>query len=98
MLSIAFQTIIPFIVSAFVVIIITIIAEKFGTKTGGILGSLPSTIIVAYVFIALNKGPDFASKSVAVVPAEIGINILFLFIFTILCIIPKLLPPRKKQI
>jgi len=84
MLSLPFQTIIPFILSAFVVILITIIAEKFGTKVGGILGTLPSTIIVAYIFIALNKGLIFASNSVAVVPAEIGINLLFLFIVAIL--------------
>jgi len=79
-----FQAIIPFFLSALVVIIIMYIAERFGTKTGGILGTLPSTIIVAYVFIALNKGLEFASNSVAVVPAEIGINLLFLLIFSIL--------------
>ena len=84
MLSLPFQTIIPFVLSALVVILITVIAEKYGTKTGGILGTLPSTIIVAYIFIALNKGLIFASNSVAVVPAEIGINLLFLFIFAIL--------------
>ena len=83
MLSLPFQTIIPFVLSALVVIIITVIAEKYGTKTGGILGTLPSTIIVAFIFIALNKGVIFASNSVAVVPAEIGINLLFLFIFVL---------------
>ena len=84
MLDLALQTILPFILSASVVIIIMLIAEKYGTKTGGILGSLPSTIIVAYIFIALNKGLTFASDSIAVVPAEIGINLIFLFIFAIL--------------
>lgn len=84
MLSLTLQTILPFFLSAAVVIIIMIIAEKYGTKTGGILGTLPSTIIVAYIFIALNKGVNFASNSVAVVPAEMGINLIFLFIFAIL--------------
>lgn len=84
MLSFTLQTILPFFLSAAVVIIIMLIAEKYGTKTGGILGTLPSTIIVAYIFIALNKGVNFASNSVGVVPAEMGINLIFLFIFTIL--------------
>ena len=84
MLSLPFQTIVPFITAAVMVILITVIAEKFGTKTGGILGTIPTTIIIAYIFIALNKGVDFASDSVAVVPAEIGINILFIFITVIL--------------
>lgn len=78
------QTILPFILSALIVIIITIIAEKYGTKIGGIVGTLPSTIIIAFVFIALNQGLIFASNSVSVVPAEMGINLLFLFVFAIL--------------
>ena len=84
MLSLPLQTIFPFVASAAVVILITVIAEKFGTKTGGILGTLPTTIIIAYVFIALNKGVEFASISVSVVPAEIGINLVFLFIISVL--------------
>ena len=84
MLDFSIQTILPFFSSAAVVIIIMLIAEKYGTKTGGILGTLPSTIIIAYIFIALNKGDVFASISVSVVPAEIGINLIFLFIFAIL--------------
>ena len=37
-----FQSILPFILSAMIVIIITVVAEKYGTKVGGILGTLPS--------------------------------------------------------
>ena len=83
MINLLFQIALPFILSAFVVIFITVIAEKYGTKVGGILGTLPTTIIVAFVFIALNKGTDFASRSVAVVPAEMGINLWFLLVFVI---------------
>jgi hypothetical protein len=76
--------ILPFILSAAVVILITIIAEKFGTKTGGILGMIPSTIVIGYIFIALNKGPIFASNAITVVPAAVGINIVFSFILVVL--------------
>jgi uncharacterized membrane protein (GlpM family) len=84
MLPIVLQTIVPFILSALVVIIITVIAEKYGTKIGGIIGTLPTTIIIAFLFIALNRGVFFASDSVAVVPAEMGINLVFLCVFAIL--------------
>lgn len=84
MIDILLQTTLPFILSALVVILITVIAEKFGTKIGGILGTLPTTIIIAFIFIALNRDVDFASRSVAVVPAEIGINLWFLLVFVIL--------------
>jgi hypothetical protein len=60
------------------------IAEKYGTKTGGIFGTLPSTIVIAFIFIAINKGVDFAAQSASVVPAELGINVIFLFSFSIL--------------
>lgn len=84
MLSLLFQAIIPFILSALVVIVIMYIAEKYGSKTGGILGTLPSTIVVAFLFIAYNEGNSFASEAASVVPAELGINVLFLFVFAIL--------------
>jgi len=84
MLNILAQMVLPFILSALIVILITVIAEKYGTKTGGILGTLPSTIIIAFIFIAFNKGVDFASQSVAVVPAEIGINLVFVLLFVLL--------------
>jgi hypothetical protein len=85
MLSIILQSILPFIFSALIVIIITVVAEKYGTKVGGILGTMPSTVVIAFVFIAINKGTDFASESVAVVPAVLGVNLIFLFVFALLC-------------
>jgi hypothetical protein len=84
MLEILFEIVIPFVLSVLIVILITIAAEKFGTKVGGIIGLFPSTIIIVYVFIALNQGIMFASKSVAVVPAEMGINLVFICVFAIL--------------
>lgn len=77
------QTVLPFFLSAFIVVLITVIAERYGTKTGGILGTLPSTIVIAFIFISINKDVTFASRSAAVVPAELGINLLFLFFFAV---------------
>jgi hypothetical protein len=79
-----YQTVLPFLLSAFIVILITVIAERYGTKVGGIFGTLPSTIIIAFIFIALNQGIDFAVTSVSVVPLEMGVNLLFLLIFVLL--------------
>lgn len=84
MLEVLIQFIIPFIIASSVVVGVTVIAEKFGTRIGGILGTVPSTIIVAFVFIAMNQGEDFASRAVAIVPAEMAINLVFLFSFSIL--------------
>jgi len=83
--SLLFQIIIPFLLSALVVILVMYIAETYGSKTGGIFGTLPSTIVIAFIFIAYNEGNHFASDAAAVVPAELGINVLFLFVFA-LCV------------
>jgi uncharacterized membrane protein (GlpM family) len=85
------QTVFPFLFSASVVILITIIAEKYGTKIGGIIGGMPTTIIVAYIFIAINRGVEFASDSVAIVPAEMGINFVFVFLFALIAFKSKFL-------
>ncbi len=82
MINLLFQTVLPFVLSALIVILITVIAEKYGTKIGGILGTLPSTIVIAFIFISLNRGVIFASKSAAVVPAEMAINLIFLVIIS----------------
>jgi hypothetical protein len=83
MISLSFEFAIPFIAAAVAVIVITVIAERFGTKKGGILGTLPSTIMIAYLFIAYNEGTNVATQSVAVVPAEMGVNVIFLLLFAI---------------
>jgi uncharacterized membrane protein (GlpM family) len=80
---ILFQILIPFALSALIVVIITVIAEKYGTKIGGIIGTLPSTIVIAFIFISLNRDLNFASRSAAVVPAEMGINLTFLLVFVV---------------
>lgn len=82
--SLLIQFLIPFLIASMVVVGVTVIAEKFGTRMGGILGTIPSTIIVAFVFISLNQGEEFASRASAVVPAEMAINLIFLFSFSIL--------------
>ena len=81
---ILYQLFLPFILSAIIVVVIMFIAEKYGTKIGGILGTLPSTIVIALIFLAINQDINFSSEAAAVIPAELGINVLFLVIFAIL--------------
>jgi uncharacterized membrane protein (GlpM family) len=84
MFSLLLQTVVPFVLSALIVVIITVIAERYGTKVGGILGTLPSTIVIAFLFIAITNSISFAVESVSIVPAEMGINLIFLMLFAVL--------------
>ena len=81
---ILWQIIAPLALSSCVVILVTFIAERYGTKIGGILGTLPSTIVIAFLIIALNKDANFASSAAVIVPAEMGINTLFLFVLILM--------------
>ena len=82
--SLIFQTAASFFFSALVVIIITIVAERYGTKIGGLIGTIPTTIVIALIFIGLNRGTVFASEVAAVTPAGMGINLVFLCVFVLL--------------
>jgi hypothetical protein len=84
MMSLLFQVVLPFVLSALVVIIVMYIAERYGSKVGGILGTLPSTIVIAFLFIAYTENTIFASQAASVVPAELGVNVIFLLVFALL--------------
>ena len=40
----------------------TILAEKFGSKIGGLIANLPSNILISYLFIALTSSPEFVAE------------------------------------
>ncbi|MCX6664758.1 MAG: DUF3147 family protein [Euryarchaeota archaeon] len=82
--SLIFQTAASFIFSALVVIVITIVAERYGTKIGGLIGTLPTTVVIALLFIGLNRGEVFASEVASITPAGMGINLVFLCVFVLL--------------
>ncbi|MDG6221393.1 MAG: DUF3147 family protein, partial [Candidatus Thermoplasmatota archaeon] len=70
-----------FILASTWVSLSTIIAERLGTKAGGVVSTLPSTLIIAFLFMGLAQGPDFVSQASVVVPLGMGINAVFLAAF-----------------
>ncbi|MEE2779068.1 MAG: hypothetical protein VYE15_00990 [Myxococcota bacterium] len=62
--------------------------ERFGGKLGGLLGTLPSTIVPAAIGIRLTAADDaMFVASMAMVPAGMFLNVLFLWLW-------RVLPPR----
>lgn len=57
------------------------VSEKFGSRIGGLLIGLPSTILVSLIFIAWTQSPPAAVSALPVVPAALAANSLFLVIF-----------------
>ena len=66
----------------------TVCIEKFGGKLGGLLGSLPTTIVPASLgFQSHSANETELTASLAVVPIGMLINAIFLYVW-------RILPPR----
>jgi hypothetical protein len=61
----------------------TVVAERFGSKLGGLIGNLPATIVVAFFFIGLTQGPEFTREAARAVPTGMTIDAVFLFVFVV---------------
>ncbi len=60
------------------------LSEKFGSKIGGILIGLPSTVLISLIFIAWTQNTESAIAASVIIPAIIGIDGLFAVTFIFL--------------
>ncbi len=70
-----------FIVGSVWITSVTVVAERFGSRIGGFIGGLPSTIVVALVFIGLTQSTEAASQAAVMIPLVMGINGFFILVF-----------------
>ena len=76
--------VLSFVITALWVTVATVVAERWGTKVGAVVTTLPSSAVVAFWFIGVEQGADFAARTAVVIPAEMGINVVFLGLFVAL--------------
>jgi len=69
---------------------VTLLSERLGSRLGGMISNLPSTILVSLLFIGITQSPEFAAEATVTVPLGMTLSTLFLFAFIVL--IPKGLP------
>lgn len=62
----------------------TLIAERLGSKKGGLISNLPSTILISLVFVALVQDARFAAQATGAVPIGMLINTIFLLVLILL--------------
>ena len=70
-----------FLVGSIWITSVTVIAERFGSKLGGFIGGLPSTIVIALLFIGLSQSTQDASRAAVMIPLVMGVNGLFILIY-----------------
>jgi len=70
-----------FLVGSIWITSVTVIAERFGSKIGGFIGGLPSTIVVALIFIGLTQSTQDASRAAVMIPLVMGVNALFILVY-----------------
>lgn len=72
-----------FVVGSVWITSVTVIAERFGSKIGGFIGGLPSTIVVALLFIGITQSTAAASQAAVMIPMIMGINGFFIIIYLV---------------
>mgnify|MGYP001062645933 FL=1 len=70
-----------FFVGGIWITISSVAAERFGSKVGGLIGGLPSTIVVTLLFIGLTQTAERAAESAVIVPLVMGVNGIFVTVF-----------------
>ena len=73
--------------AGFIAVLVTLAIERWGGLTGGILGTMPSTILPAAAGIYLAGDEELFMQSLAIMPMGMLINGLFLSVWIYL-------PPR----
>ena len=63
---------------------VTLAIEKFGGRTGGLIGTMPSTIVPASIGFHLSSAPEAAREALLAVPFGMAVNVLFLWSWSVL--------------
>ncbi|MFO7873196.1 MAG: DUF3147 family protein [Bacteroidales bacterium] len=84
------QLLLSVIVAGTWITLATMLSEKMGSKTGGMIANLPSTILVSLLFIGITQTPEFAAQAAINVPLGMFFSTMFLYVF--ISLIPRGLP------
>lgn len=72
---------ISFIVGGIWTVLATVLADKYGSKAGGVIAGLPSTGLFSLVFIAWTQDISSVTASTTMIPISVGVEMIFLVIY-----------------
>lgn len=73
-----------FLVGGSYILISTIAADKLGSKIGGLITGLPSTVLFGLLFIGWTQTSEASVEATTLIPAIIGVACLFLITYVYL--------------
>lgn len=62
-----FKLILMFAVDGIWILLVTVLVEKYGTKSGGVISGIPSTTAITLFFIGWTHTPTFASQTTTLI-------------------------------
>jgi len=77
------RLVISFLVASVFIGITTLLAERFGSKIGGLITNLPSNILISLLFIAIINGEAYVVNAIPTIPLGLAIDVVFLFVLII---------------
>ena len=77
------RLVVSFCIAGIWIAAVTLLAERLGSKLGGLFTNLPSNILISLLFVAFINGSSYAVNSVPGIPIGMAINTLFLFVFIV---------------
>jgi hypothetical protein len=78
------RLLVSFVVGGVWITLTSVAAETFGSRIGGFLGGLPSTIVVALTAIGWTQGAERAYHATTALPLAFGVNCVFLLVYAAL--------------
>lgn len=78
------KVIFSFLLAGSLIALLTILAERLGSKIGGLITNLPSNILITMIFIALMQGVGFVREMTPAIPVGMLIDTIFLVVFILL--------------
>jgi hypothetical protein len=81
------KLVLSFLIGGVWVTTATHLADKYGTKIGGIITGLPSTALVSLFFIGWTQSPLVSVEATTIIPIIGAVNALFLLVYIFL--VPK---------